>query len=565
MQHSDKKSTFVFQAGILAAAGMLVKVISLIYRSPLLSIIGIEGNGYYSAAINIYAIILLISSYSIPSAISKVIAQRLAFREYKNAQKVFRCALFYVLIVGGAASILTFVGAPFLVQKNPNAALALRVLSPTIFFSGFLGVFRGFFQAHGSMLQTSISQVLEQLVNAGGSILAAKILIGLAKGGGATAQAVYGSAGSAVGTGLGVLTGLLFMFGMYRLNKGILARRAARDKSLRQETYGEIFRVILTIVTPFLLSTFLYNCTTVVNMTIYYHAMDYRKVAAVVANNHYGIFATQAVAVANIPIAIASAMSAAVIPGVATTYARGTVEQTRRQVTRAIHMTMLIAIPAAVGMAALPKPIMRFIFPQKESLDLASGLLAALALTIVLYSHSTLTNAVLQGIGKVNTPVLHAAIALAVQVGSLIAILIKTDLGLYGLAAANIIYSFTVCLLNHFSVRKYLEYRMDVMKLFLKPLFAALVMGAAAFGAYQGLMLVLPVSRIALLIAIFLGVCVYGAALLLVGGVTEEELLAFPKGRVLAGIAKKLRLLPDAPKRRSRRRERDTTSHMDET
>ena len=160
MEDPKKKSTFVFQAGILAAAGMLVKVIGLIYRSPLLSIIGIEGNGYYNSAINIYTIILLISSYSIPSAISKVISQRLAFKEYRNAQRVFVCALLYVLVVGGVASILTFVGAPFLVWKNQNAVVALRVLSPTIFFSGFLGVFRGFFQAHGSMVHTSISQIL---------------------------------------------------------------------------------------------------------------------------------------------------------------------------------------------------------------------------------------------------------------------------------------------------------------------------------------------------------------------------------------------------------------------
>ena len=81
---NKKTNSFVLQAGILAAAGMIVKVIGLIYRSPLLSIIGLEGNNYYSAAINIYTIILLISSYSIPSAISKVIAQRLAFKEYRN-------------------------------------------------------------------------------------------------------------------------------------------------------------------------------------------------------------------------------------------------------------------------------------------------------------------------------------------------------------------------------------------------------------------------------------------------------------------------------------------------
>ena len=556
MEDPKRKSTFVFQAGILAVAGMLVKVIGLIYRSPLLSIIGIEGNGYYNAAINIYTIILLISSYSIPSAISKVIAQRLAFKEYRNAQRVFVCALLYVLVVGGVASILTFVGAPFLVGKNQNAVVALRVLSPTIFFSGFLGVFRGFFQAHGSMVHTSISQILEQILNAAVSILAAKFLIGLVVDGDATTRAIYGSAGSALGTGAGVLIGLLFMFGMYRLNGGVIKRRVERDKTWHEETYKDIFKVIFTIVTPFILSTFIYNCTTVVNMNIYYYIMDYKKMDAILASNHYGIFSGLAVAVVNIPIAIASAMSSAIIPGVAASYVKGTVAQTRKQVTRAIQMTMLIAIPAAVGITALPKPIMQFIFPQKESLDIASGLLAALSVTVVLYSLSTLTNAVLQGIGKVNTPVIHASIALVIQVAGLVALLLYTDLELYSLAAANGIYSFVMCVLNHLSVRKHLEYRMDVVKLFLKPLFAAVIMGAVVFGVYHGLILLIPISRVVLLIAIGIGVCVYGAVLLLVGGVSREELQAFPRGYTLVHIAEKLHLLSDKPERKKKKRRR---------
>ncbi len=560
MEDPKKKSTFVFQAGILAAAGMLVKVIGLIYRSPLLSIIGIEGSGYYNAAINIYTIILLISSYSIPSAISKVIAQRLAFKEYRNAQRVFVCALLYVLVVGGVASILTFVGAPFLVEKNPNAVLALRVLSPTIFFSGFLGVLRGFFQAHGSMVHTSISQILEQILNAVVSILAAKLLIGLVVDGDATTRAIYGSAGSALGTGAGVVIGLLFMLGMYRLNGDMIRRRVERDKTWHEESYKEIFKVIFTIVTPFILSTFIYNCTTVVNMYIYLYVMDYKKMDPILVSNHYGIFSGLAVAVVNIPIAIASSMSSAIMPGVAASYAKGTVAQTRKQITRAIQMTMLIAIPAAVGIAVLPRPIMQFIFPQKESLDIASGLLAALAVTVVFYSLSTLTNAVLQGIGKVNTPVIHAVVALVIQVAGLIALLLYTDLELYALAAANAIYSFVMCVLNHLSVRKHLEYRMDVVKLFLKPLFSAVIMGAAVFGVYHGLILLIPVSRLVLLIAIAIGVCVYGAVLLLVGGVSREELQAFPRGYTLVHIAERLHLLSDesegTEKRKKRRRKK---------
>lgn len=540
---NKKSNSFVLQAGILAAAGMIVKVIGLIYRSPLLSIIGLEGNNYYSAAINIYTIILLISSYSIPSAISKVIAQRLAFKEYRNAQKVFHCALLYVLIVGGIAAVFTYVAAPFLVSKNPNATAALRVLAPTIFFSGFLGVLRGYFQAHSSMVHTSISQILEQIMNAVVSILAAYLLIRMVSSQDTTTQAVYGSAGSAIGTGAGVLTGLLFMFGMYMLNRNYIHKRMTRDYSRHEESYGEIFKVIFTIVTPFILSTFIYNCSTVVNMYIYYYVMDYKQVDTVLYGNQYGIFSTQAVAVVNIPIAIASAMSSATIPSVSTTYARKEYARTREQVTKAIQMTMLVSIPAMVGMAVLARPIMRFIFPQKDSLDMASGLLAALSVTVVLYGLSTLTNAVLQGIGRVNTPVIHAVIALVIQVAGLMAILMFTDLDTYALACANIIYSLFMCLLNQWSVHKHLKYKLDYVKIFLKPGAAALVMGIVAFGVYHGLYLLIPVSRLVLLIAIGIAVCVYFAVLLLIGGVSESELKAFPKGMMLVHYAKKFHLL----------------------
>ncbi len=544
MGGQKKQNNFVLQAGILAAAGMIVKVISLIYRSPLLSIIGLEGNGYYSTAINIYTIILLISSYSIPSAISKVIAQKLAFKEYRNAQRVFQCALIYVLVVGGIASIFTFAAAPLLMSKSVNSIVALRVLAPTIFFSGLLGVLRGYFQAHGSMLHTSLSQILEQIVNAVVSILAGYLLIQMVADQSETTQAIYGSAGSALGTGAGVVTALLFMSGMFVLNRRTIRRRMKYDRTGQHDSYGEIFKLIITIVTPFILSTFIYNCSTVVNMDTYYRIiMEYKDVDSVTAHIDYGIFATQAVAVVNIPIAIASAMSSATIPGLATTFVRREYKKTRDQVSKAIRMTMLIAIPASVGLLLLSKPIMHFIFPQKEALDKASGLLAALAVTVILYCLSTLTNAVLQGIGRVNTPVIHSAVALVVQTAGLVLLLWFTELNLYALACANIIYSFVMCVLNQISVRKHLKYRQEVVRTFILPFVSSLVMGVVAYGVYYGLYMVLPVSRIVLLIAIGIGAMVYFAMILLTGGVTEKELKAFPKGAMLVHFAKKLRLL----------------------
>ena len=562
MARQKKKDSFLLQAGILAAAGIIVKIISLLYRSPLTSIIGLEGNGYYSSAINIYTIILLVSSYSIPSAISKVIAQRLAFKEYRNAQRVFQCALIYVIVVGGVASLCTFFFAPSLVESN--AVPVLRVFSPTIFFSGLLGVLRGYFQAHGTMVHTSISQILEQILNASVSILAAWLLIGKVANENGTTRAIYGASGSAIGTGVGVITALLFMSGMYILNKKIIDKRQLRDRTGNIESYGEIFKVIITIVTPFILSTFIYNCSTSINMKIYFKIMmDTFHRSQAGTSISYGIFATQAISVVNIPIALSSAMSSASIPRIAAAFATNKLKETRHGVNMALQMTMLLAIPSAIGMMVLSKPIMAFIYPQREALDAASNLLRVLAVTVVLYCISTLTNAVLQGIGRVNTPVIHAAVALVVQVGVLIGLLLFTDFDLYALACANIVYSLVMCILNHMAVKKYLDYQEEMVGIYLKPMLSAIIMGAAAWGIYYGLYFLIPFNRPVLLVAMAISGCLYFVLLLKLGAVGEEELRAFPKGAMLLHYAKKFHLLkPDEesrtrkPRKRKARRKR---------
>lgn len=530
------------QAGILAMAGIIVRIIGILYRSPLTGIIGDEGNGYYSSAYNIYTIILLISSYSIPSAISKVIAQRLALREYRNAHRIFHCALIYVVVVGGIASLFTFFGAGLLVEDNSK--VVLQVFAPTIFLSGLLGVLRGYFQAHRTMVQTSVSQILEQILNAVVSLLAAHLLIQTVLSQSETTRAIYGAVGSALGTGSGVLIALLFMWGIYGLNRKLIMKRVRSDVKHDELSYGQIFGIIFGMVTPFILSTFIYNFSTSLNQTIYTKVCMYvmHMAEAEIAVN-YGVFAGKAVVISNIPIAIASSMSAAMIPSISASYAQGDRERSRHQVHVAVQTTMLISIPCAFGMLALAQPITELLFPQKESLLLASALLRAISMSIIFYALSTLTNAVLQGIGKVNTPVINAAAALIVQTVVLVLLLAYTDLSLYALAVAMVVYSFLMCLLNNIAVRKALGYRQEMVKTFLKPILSAAVMGVAAYYVYKVVYMLVPVNVIALLPAIFVAVILYFTLVIKTGALSEEELVHIPKGAMIVRMAKKLHLL----------------------
>ncbi len=551
MNKKSSKDNFIMQAGILAAAGIISRIIGLLYRSPLQRVIGDLGMGYYSSAYNYYTIILLISSYSIPSAISKVIAQKLAVREYRNAHRIFKCALWYVLAVGGVASLFLFFGAGLFVA--PEAVPVLRTFAPTVFVYGILGVLRGYFQAHKSMAQTSVSQVLEQVANAIVSIGAACLLILFAYHtlevpedvAGQVERATKGAVGSALGTGAGVLVALLFMAGIYKLNKGMIDRRVRRDIYGEVDSYGSILKMITLVVTPFILSTAIYNLSSVVNNAIYTKfLLERRAMDTVTIHSRWGIFSTQALTISNIPIAFASAMAAAMIPTVAQHAAAGDLRGAREKTGLAVKTTMIISIPCAVGIFTLARPITALLFYNgREAEDLATGLLMALAVSVIFYALSTLNSQILQGLGQLNAPIINAAIALVLQTVSAMLLLTFTGLDLYAIVVANVLYSVTMAILNQAAVRRTSGYRQEYLRTFGIPLVASALMGGAARAVYEGLLLLTDSPGFSVIPAIMLGACVYFVFLILFRGVSETELRSFPKGHLLVKLAKKCRLM----------------------
>ncbi len=546
-----KDNSFLVQAGILAAAGMISRVIGLLYRSPLHRVIGDLGMGYYNTAFNFYNIVLMISSYSIPAAISKVIAQKLALKEYRAAHKMFVCALGYVLAVGGVASLILFFGAGLFVE--PEVIPVLRAFAPTIFVYGILGVLRGYFQAHKSMAQTSVSQILEQIANAIVSVGAAYLLIRSsfaamevpADREGKVLWGTKGAVGSAMGTGAGVLTALLFMLGMYALNKGLIHKRVRSDVHEDADSYGDILKTITLVVTPFILSTAVYQLSSTVNNILYTRALPaLKELDTVDIHSRWGVFSGQSQTISNIPVAFASAMAVAMLPAVAQLTAAKKIGEARAKVGLAVKTTMIISIPCAVGLFALARPVTALLFKNtQESEDLATGLLMALAVSVVFYSLSTLNSQILQGLGRLNAPIINAGLSLMLQSAVAVPLLFCTGLDLYAIAIANIVYSGFMCILNQISVRKAIGYRQEIVSTFLIPLLASAFMGAAAWAVYEALLMLTKSPRISVIPAILIGAVIYFALLILFRGVSEEELRSFPKGHLLVRIARKFKLL----------------------
>ncbi|MBR3635440.1 MAG: polysaccharide biosynthesis protein [Lachnospiraceae bacterium] len=549
----ESKNNFILQAGIMAAAGIIVRIIGILYRSPLVAIIGDEGNGYYNTAYNIYTIILLVSSYSIPSAISKVMAARLGLGQYRNAHRLFIGALIYVFIVGGIASLFCFTCADKLVGHN--SAMVLRVFSPTIFFSGFLGCLRGYFQAHKSLVETSVSQIIEQILNAIVSITAAYFLMASVIDKTDTVRAIYGAIGSALGTGSGVLIALIFVFTVYLHRRKDIMGRIKEDEHAEVLSAAQTAKILISMVTPIVLSTCIYNLSTASNLKIYQTiTQKYQGMDEATSTTLYGLFSGKAMQIINIPVAIATAMSSALIPVISSSYERKEYDITRTRMASAIRVTMLIAIPACVGLFVLSNPVTMLLYPQKASLDTVSLLIKVLAIAVVLYCLSTLSNGMLQGTGFVNRPVVHAAIALVVQALLLVFMLFKTDLGLYSLCLANVIYSLLMCIMNGRSLRTQLGYIQEIKKTFILPSISALIMGVIAWGinligrnTYLYLFkkdeLNWYANAMILIVVLLISVLIYGILLIKLKALDEESIEELPKGKTLIRIFKKMRLL----------------------
>ena len=122
-----RTGSFAMQATILAIASIVSKLIGMLYNIPFANILSTEGNGYYGTAQTIYALVLLIATFSIPAAVSKIMAERIEKGEYRNVKRIFNGSMIYVLIVGGVASIFTYVFAPVLVEETQNAVLSLKI------------------------------------------------------------------------------------------------------------------------------------------------------------------------------------------------------------------------------------------------------------------------------------------------------------------------------------------------------------------------------------------------------------------------------------------------------
>ena len=551
MKEKKKSNNFLIQGTILTAASIIAKIIGLIYRIPLTNILGDAGNSYYSTANEIYNIILMISSFSLPLAVSKLVSERLHRGEYRNAYKVFLCAVQFAVVAGGAAALFTYVFAGVItkyVMSFELAVHALRVLAPAIFICAIVGAFRGFFQGYSTMIPTAISQVIEQIVNAIVSIVCAGIMFKygmslVAAGGDELLAPAWGAAGGTFGTVVSLTVAMLFLMMIYTMQKSTVRRQMRRDHTEYRESRREIYRILILTILPIVLSTVVYNITNVADQGIFNKVLKSQGYTEAQYGTIWGIYTGKFRVLMNVPLSLASCLAPSVVPTLTAAMQRNNRQEAKEKIALSIRFTMLLTIPCAIGMGALGQPIIRLLFSStKEGLPLAGGIMQVGALMIIFYGLSTLTTGILQGLGELKKPLINCCIALVLHFILLYVLLTTARLNIYAVVIANIFFALVVCILNAMAIRRCLGYRQEFWKTFAVPTIASVIMAGAVMLVYAG------VNKIAgntagTVIAILVGVVVYCVGMITFRGITIDELAEMPKGHLIIKFARKFGLM----------------------
>lgn len=545
-----KNNSFLMQGMILAVAGIITRIIGIVYRIPVANILGTEGQGFYATAFSIYNIALLLTSYSLPLAVSKLISARVSKGERKNAMRIFKGALWFAFIVGSAVACIVFFFSDFIaktIMSMAPSAYALRVLAPGLLIVAVMGVLRGFFQGMGTMMPTAISQILEQIVNAVVSIIGASYLLEMGKKAAEKANNdsvayAYGAAGGTLGTVCGALFGLLFLLFVMKIYSPTIKKQLKRDHSKKRESYREIYMILLMTIAPVILSTAIYNISETIDIGMFGSIMAAQGHSLKERSDMLGRFSSHYNVLINIPLAVANALGASLIPSLTAAVAVGNKKQIHSKIAMAIRFSMMIAIPSFVGFLVLANPILALLF--NGNIDISANMLRLGAITVVFYCMSTVTNAILQGLNKMTIPVKHGAISLGIHLVGLLIMLVIFKMGIYAVVASNIIFSLSMCILNARSLKHDAGYRQEVKNTFLIPSIASIVMGGAAFVIYFLCNLVIS-QNVAVIIALIVAVLIYAVSLLKLGGLSSEEILALPKGSTLLSLFRKLHLVKE--------------------
>lgn len=512
-----KKQSFIRGAFVLGICGFIGKFLGAVYRIPLTNILGSEGMGLYQMVFPMYTLLLTVSSSGLPSAISRLIAERLALKDRQGGSRIFGAALLTLFIFGGLCTIIVFILGKYIAQAqgNPDASYAYMAIAPSLILVALISAFRGYFQGFQSMVPSAVSQITEQAVKMGvGLFLAYRLLkYGIP----------YAAMGAVIGISLSELVTLVILALQYMLDRGKLKPLI---KELKKNT-----ALIYSVSIPITLGGIVLPLTQLIDSVLIINLLTRAGETVRTATSLYGLSTGPVNSLINMPVVLSLAIGAAIIPAVSAARVRGDGDDAARKSALGLKLTMLIALPSSVGLLVLARPIIDLLYSrglESGAIDepaVTAALLMILSASVFFIAFIQVSTSILQAVKKNYLPVINLGIGAVLKI--ILNILLTPKMGIYGSAIATLICYGTAFILDMFFMLKYCPLSLKIRDFFLVPALCTAVMGALGYFSMT-ILSGLVGANAAVLIAIAISLLSYFVMLAALGAFTEGELGNMP-------------------------------------
>ena len=527
----NKKQNFLQGTALLAMATAIVKVIGAIYKIPLNAIIGKQGFSYYSTAYEIYNVLLMISTAGLPVAMSRMISQASSLGHNNRIRRIYSTARAIFLTLGIAGSLLMTLFCRQLAQfqNQPDAWAAIGALGPCVLLICIMSTFRGFFQGHGNMLPTSVSQVLEAIVKLIVGMLAALLLLK------ATKSVSLAAGGAILGVTVSCMASSVYLFSKFRK-----AYSALESSDEAAESYSETAKRLLAIAIPITIGSAGLQILTMLETKIYMGQLLGLGYTQLEADSMKGIY-NMSQTIYNMPCAFITPITISIIPAITAHLTLLDHKAAKATEESAARVTGLVCMPCAFGLATLASPVTALLGGYTGAdLTLSTSLMTIMGYNIMFNAVVLLTNAMMQAHGHAVVPVINMFIAGVMRLAVVYMLTGNPNIGIVGTPIGAMLCFLCIAVLNVFSMRRVMKDPPAIVKNLVKPFAAAAIMGIFVRGALYLLQMLGITSRLILCgLPVAVGVVVYVVAAVLLKAITREDCLLLPKG---AKIAKLLHL-----------------------
>lgn len=532
-------------ASILAAAGIVAKIMGAVFRLPLINWIGDTGMANYSPAYYIYAFLVILATSGLPVAISKLVSESLAVGNHYQADRVFKLSSILMMAMGLVFFLILFIFAPQIARLmgNEDAALGMRAIAPSLLLVPLMAAFRGYFQGMQNMKPTAISQVVEQFFRTIVGLGAAFYLFYVAGDNFIEGYDKYalGASGANLGATAGSIGGLLMILIIYGLANKTIKKKIAKSKHMGVADSKIILKKILVIAVPITIGAAIYPILNLIDSALVMNRlMDGAGFSHEVAKELYGQLSGFVGSLINFPQLLSQSVAVSLVPVIAAAHKLNNRKEMNDNVMLGLRMASIVGFPCAFGLIALSKPILLFLYPvQAESAANAASILAIMSFGLLFLVETLTITGILQGIGKPMIPVLNMVAGVFIKI-----ILTWVLVGIPAInvngAALGSVGAFIITMFLNF---RYLtrKTKVDINKrlAFAKPLVAAFTMGVIVKIFYMLVIKVIPHNSIVTLLGVMVGVVVYVLMIFKTGTIKKEEIVFFPKGDKLLKIVNK--------------------------